>query len=70
MYGIESKVEVTLRDSSGSFLKTIVMPFAFENTSITNPSRRKSDNVIWIGMVRGELAASGVGEMKSGVVER
>lgn len=67
---MESKVDDTLSDSSGSFRKTNVIPLAFEKTRMTKPESLKSLRVIWTGMVSGELAASGFGEVNDGVVER
>lgn len=53
--GIESKVEETLSDSSGSFRKTTVIPFCFEKTKMTKPDNLKSERVIWRGIVNGVL---------------
>ena len=55
MKGIESNVLLTTKDSRGSFLKTSVMPFAFEKTKMTKPDNRKFERVIWRGIVRGAL---------------
>lgn len=63
MKGIESNVDDTLRDSRGSFRKTRVIPLALENTRMMKPERRKSDSVICRGMVRGDDAARGVGDV-------
>lgn len=62
--GMESKVEETLRDSSGSLRKTKVRPFCLENTSMINAESLISERVILRGIVRPEAAASGWGEVK------
>jgi hypothetical protein len=59
-----------LRDSSGSFRKTNVRPFWRENTRITKPDNRISDNVICRGIVKPDAAARGCGEANDGFVER
>lgn len=56
--GIESNVEETFSDSSGSFRKTTVMPFCFEKTRTTNPESLKSERVICRGIVSGVLYAA------------
>jgi ribosome biogenesis SPOUT family RNA methylase Rps3 len=63
MKGIVSNVEETLRDSRGSLRKTRVIPLAFENTRIMKPERRNCDSVICSGIVSGDDAASGIGEV-------
>lgn len=68
--GIASKVEETLRDSSGSFRNTRVKPFCFEKTSMMKADSFISDRVICIGIVRPEDAAKGCGEVKEGLVDR
>jgi len=70
MNGIESNVEDTFRDSRGSFRNTRVIPLAFEKTRITKPDSLKWLKVICTGIVRGELAATGSGDVNDGVVER
>ena len=65
-----SKVEDTLSDSRGSFLKTRVIPFWLEYTRMMNAESLISESVICIGMVRPEAAANGCGEVNEGVVER
>lgn len=67
---MESKVDETLRDSRGSFRKTIVNPFCFEKTRIMKADSLISDNVICKGIVRLEAAASGCGDVKLGFAER
>jgi hypothetical protein len=64
---MESKVDETLSDSSGSFRKTNVKPFCLENTKMIKADSLKSDKVIWSGMVRPDEAARGCGEVKSGL---
>ena len=68
--GIASKVEDTLSDSSGSFRKTSVRPFCFENTSMIKADSLISDSVICRGIVRPEEAARGCGDVNEGFVER
>lgn len=67
---MESKVDETLRDSSGSFRKTRVRPFCLEKTNIMNAESLISDKVICSGMVRPEDAANGWGDAKDGFEER
>lgn len=58
-----SNVDETLSDSNGSFRKTSVIPFAFEKTRMIKPVNRNCERVICSGMVKGEEAASGIGEV-------
>lgn len=66
MNGIESKVDETLRDSSGSLRKTSVKPFCREKTSMMKAESLISDKVICNGMVRPASAARGCGDVKDG----
>jgi hypothetical protein len=63
---MESKVEETLSDSRGSFRKTSVRPFCFENTRMMKAESLMSDSVMESGIVSPEAAASGCGEVKLG----
>lgn len=56
---MESKVEETLSDSSGSFRKTRVRPFCLEKTRMIKADNLISDRVIWSGMVKPDDAANG-----------
>lgn len=67
---MESKVEETLIDSSGSLRKTIVKPFCFEKTKITKADSLISDKVIDRGIVSPAAAASGCGDVKEGFADR
>jgi len=67
---MESKVEDTLRDSSGSFRNTRVKPFCLENTRMMNADSLMSDSVILRGIVRPDAAARGCGEAKDGLVDK
>jgi hypothetical protein len=67
---MESKVDETLSDSRGSFLKTSVMPFWREKTNITKPESRISDNVMARGIVKPDAAASGCGDANDGFVDK
>ena len=64
---MESKVEETLRDSSGSLRKTRVRPFCLENTKMMKADSLISDNVIESGIVRPDAAARGCGDVKDGL---
>lgn len=65
-----SKVEDTLRDSSGSLRNTRVRPFCLEKTRMIKADSLISDRVICKGMVRPDDAARGCGEVKEGLMER
>lgn len=52
---MESKVDDTLSDSRGSFLKTSVKPFCLENTRMMIADSLISERVICSGMVRPDL---------------
>lgn len=67
---MESKVEDTFRDSSGSFRNTRVKPFCLENTRMMNADSLMSDRVILRGIVRPDAAARGCGEAKEGLVDK
>lgn len=67
---MESNVEETFRDSKGSFRKTNVRPFCFENTRMIKAESLISDRVILRGIVRPAAAASGSGEAKDGLVDK
>jgi len=67
---MESKVDETLRDSSGSFRNTMVNPFCLEKTKIMKADNLISDNVICKGIVRLDAAASGCGDVKDGLADR
>ncbi len=64
---MESKVEETLRDSSGSLRKTRVSPFCLEKTRMMKADSLISDNVICNGIVRPDDAARGCGDVKLGL---
>jgi hypothetical protein len=63
---MESKVDETLSDSSGSFRKTRVRPFCLENTKMMKAESLISDSVMDKGIVKPDAAASGWGEVNSG----
>ena len=63
---MESKVDETLSDSSGSFRNTMVRPFCFENTTMMNADNLISDRVNDKEMVNPDAAAKGCGDVKSG----
>lgn len=63
---MESKVDETLRDSSGSLRKTIVRPFCLENTNMMKADSFISDNVNDRGIVSPDAAARGCGDVKLG----
>jgi len=67
---MESKVDETLRDSSGSLRKTNVRPFCFEKTRMINADSLISDKVIDSGIVNPAAAAKGCGDVKLGLAER
>lgn len=67
---MESKVEETLSDSSGSLRKTRVRPFCLEKTRIMKADSLISDSVIWSGIVNPEDAANGCGDVKDGFEKR
>ena len=67
---MESKVEETFKDSSGSLRNTKVSPFCLEKTSIMKAESLISERVILRGIVKPAEAASGSGEANEGLVER
>lgn len=67
---MESKVEETLRDSSGSFRNTKVNPFCLEKTRMMNAESLISDRVICRGIVNPDAAANGRGDAKDGFEKR
>ena len=67
---MESKVDETLMDSSGSLRNTNVNPFWREKTRMMKADSLMSDKVIFKGIVNPDEAARGCGEVNDGFENR